>query len=72
MKKTWNTKTRFNSAIDWIRASNKQSSVKLDNDLIELLAALCVKRQGVYRIRKTPPKPYGGALSMVYHALKFN
>jgi len=52
----WDKKQRFDTALEWINASNARRSVKLDDDVMQALAKCCIKRNGVWRMRKTDPK----------------
>ena len=54
--KKWDKEQRFDTALDWINASNARRAVKLDDDVMQALAKCCIKRSGVWRMRKTEPK----------------
>ena len=69
MMKSWDKNQRFDSARAWIDASLARRGASIDGDILDALAQCCVKRRGVYRLRKTTPKP--GACYMAYHAFKF-
>lgn len=67
--KKWDKNQRFDTARDWIQVSMKRRGVTLDPDVVDSLAACCVKRNGVWRLRKTKPKTLANYL--VWQAFKF-
>lgn len=56
MMKKWDKNQRFDNARDWILASTARRGLTLDADILDALAACCVKRNGCWSLRKTKPK----------------
>ena len=56
--KKWNGGQRFETARDWIIASGLSNGIRggLDPEVLDTLAECCVKRRGVWSLRKTAPK----------------
>ena len=56
--KKWNGGQRFETARDWIIASGLNNGIKggLDPEVLDTLAECCVKRRGLWSLRKTAPK----------------
>jgi hypothetical protein len=68
---TWDKTNRFETAVDWINASNdaRPEKIKLDGDIVQALAKCCVKRKNIWTLRKTDPK--GDAEYMVFKAFHY-
>jgi hypothetical protein len=54
----WDTSKRFDNAREWILASGLSNGIRggLDPAVLDTMADCCVKRHGVWSLRKTAPK----------------